>query len=121
MSSDQGHGAEVDLNGFDSTLAATRVARLALDALREFLPDGMRTPATEDALWDIHEQLCKKELADLRLWGITQQYLIIRPINPASLPAPEDMEKITAAIRTLANLGLLAGRDSVISQRPLPP
>jgi hypothetical protein len=114
MSSDQGHGANVDLNGIEVTLRPTRVTRLALDALLGSLPDDMLTPATENTLWDIHDQLCKKELAALSLWGIPRQYLIIRPINPANLPAPEDMERIIAAIRTLSSLGLLAGRGSDI-------
>jgi hypothetical protein len=70
------------------------------------------TPATENALWDVHDQLCEKELAGLSLWGISRQYLIIRPINPANLPSAANMGKITAAIRTLANLGLIAGRGS---------
>ena len=61
---------------------------------------------------DIHEQLCERELAGLRLWGISRQYLIIRPVNPANLPTAEDMDKISAAIRTLASLGLIAARGS---------
>jgi hypothetical protein len=112
MSSGQDHGAYVDLDAFDSTLAGTRLARLGLDALLESLPADLRNTAAEDTLWEIHDRICEKELADLRLWGVTQQYLIIRPINPARPPAPEDIEKITAAIRTLASLGLIAGRGS---------
>jgi hypothetical protein len=72
----------------------------------------MLTLATENTLWDIHDQLCEKGLAGLCQWGISRQYLIVRPINPASLPSAEDMGKITAAIRTLASLGLIAGRGS---------
>jgi hypothetical protein len=102
----------VDLDGIDNVQKPTRVARLALDALPGSLPADMLTPATENTLWDIHDQLCEKELAGLRLWGISRQYLIIKPINPANLPSAEDMGKITAAIRTLASLGLIAGRGS---------
>ena len=114
MSGEQGHGADVDLDGIDSTLTPTRVARLALDALLGSLPNDLLTPATENALWDIHDQLCTKELADLRQWGINRQYLIIKPINPANLPTPKDMDKISTAIRTLASLGLIAARGSDI-------
>ena len=48
MSSDRGHGADVDLNGIETTLRPTRVARRALDALLGSLPDDMLTPATEN-------------------------------------------------------------------------
>lgn len=114
MISDEGHGAAVDMDGIEVTLRPTRVIRLALEALLGSLPDDMLTRPVEDALWEIHVQLCKKELADLGLWGIPRQYLIIKPINLAKLPAPEDMEKITTAIRTLVGLGLIAGRGSDI-------
>jgi hypothetical protein len=114
MSSDQGHGADVSLDGIETTLRPTRVIRLALEALLASIPDDMLYGPTEDALWELHVQLCKKELADLSLWGIPRQYLIIKPINPAKLPAAEDMEKIAAAVSTLASLGLLAGRGSDI-------
>lgn len=111
MSSDQDHGAYVDLDAFESTLDKTRLARLGLDALLRSLPEDLVNTPAENALWEIHDRICEKELADLRLWGVTQQHLI-RPINPARPPAPGDMEKITAAIRTLASLGLIAGRGS---------
>jgi hypothetical protein len=44
--------------------------------------------------------------------GISREYLNIRPINPASLPARGDLDKITAATRALASHGLRAGRGN---------
>jgi hypothetical protein len=47
----------VDLDRIERTLAPTRVARLALDALLGSLPEDILTAATENALWDTPEQL----------------------------------------------------------------
>jgi hypothetical protein len=49
------------------------------------------------------------ELAALRTFGISHRYLVIPPINPGNLPGNEDLEKISMAIRTLANMGMITG------------
>ena len=116
MNSERGYGADVELDGISGALEPTGTLRLALDVLRANLLPEMVTPTIEDALWDIHERLCAAELAALRTYGISQQYLIIRPINPANLPGCEDRDQITTAIRTLSGLGLIAGRGSDIQQ-----
>jgi hypothetical protein len=42
---------------------------------------------------------------------VAGRYLITWPVSPFSHPAaPEDMERISASVRTLASLGVLAGR-----------
>jgi hypothetical protein len=64
-----------------------------------------------DALETIHDQINKTEATELRTWGLAEHYLIIRPVSPVSPPPPEIMEKIAAAVRTLAELGMLAGQN----------
>jgi hypothetical protein len=107
MDNEHGHGVSVDADGIRSALAATRKIRLGLDVLWGELSPDIGTDAIMDTLWNLHERLCEAELKELRIWGLPQQYVIISPINPMSLPGPEDMEKIAHAIRTLDDLGLI--------------
>jgi hypothetical protein len=41
---------------------------------------------------------------------VPDRYLIIRPISSFNPPSPDDMKRITDAVRTLASLGMIAGR-----------
>jgi hypothetical protein len=73
------------------------------------LPNDMTaTGPVRDALESIHDRINQIEDTGLRMWGLTEHYLIVRPISPVSPPPPEIVEKITAAVRTLAELGILA-------------
>lgn len=107
MSGGQGHGAGVDLESVRAALQPTRRLRLALDVLTEDLPPDLETDAISKALWELHENLAKTETAQLRTYGLSQDYLIVRPINPINPPAPDTMREITTALKTLAGHGLL--------------
>ena len=87
-----------------------RELRLALDVIHLFLPVAGDTGAITAALRDLHERLCADEDEQLRLTGVPDRYLIVRPVSPYRPPSPEDMERITAAVRTLASFGMIAGR-----------
>jgi hypothetical protein len=87
-----------------------RVTRLALDVLLANPPLRLDEPRTTAALQDLHQRLCDHEMTELADTGAIRSYLIIRPINPAQPPPPGDMQRITDAVRTLAQLGMLAGR-----------
>jgi hypothetical protein len=86
-----------------------RELRLALDVIGLFYPARARSGAVNAALDDIHDHLCEQEHLALRESGVPGRYLIIRPVSPLS-PPPEDTQRISAAVRTLAELGMLAGR-----------
>jgi hypothetical protein len=86
-----------------------RELRLALDVMRMFLPVADGEPGRE-ILAVLHDQLCAEEDQQLRSEGVPDRYLIIRPVSPINPPPPQDMDKITAAVRTLAEFGMLAGR-----------
>ena len=43
----------------------------------------------------------------MRRGVLARDYFILSPINPMNPPSPEDMEKATAAFRTLDDLGLI--------------
>lgn len=107
MSSDQGHGVEVETDSILAALAPTRALRQALDVLWGGLPATMETPAIREALHAIDEHLRRTELRDLRQGALARDYLIISPINPMNPPSPQDMEKIAAALRTLDDIGLI--------------
>jgi hypothetical protein len=107
MISKQGHGTDVILDDLWSTLEPTRLLRLALNILSRRLPADVETESVRESLGSIHEWICKAELKALRTWGLPTQYVIIRPINPLNPPGPEDMEKISSAIRALDDLGLV--------------
>jgi hypothetical protein len=114
MSSKQGYGVPVNTDGVSSTLESTRRLRLALNVLWDEwdeLPPDVNTEPVRETLQSIHDQINAIETDGLRLWGQAEHYLIIRPISPVSPPPPEIMEKITGAVRTLAELGMLAGQN----------
>jgi hypothetical protein len=88
------------------------VLRLALNVLWNGLPNDMSAEGTvRDAMENIHDRINQVEAAELRTWGLAEHYLIIRPVSLVSPPQPETLEKITAAVRTLAGLGMLAGQN----------
>jgi hypothetical protein len=87
-----------------------RELRIALDLIWLFLPIGQESHPAPAGLQDLHQRLCAEEDRQLRLDGVPDRYLIIRPVSPFSPPSPKDMQRITAAVRTLAELGMLAGR-----------
>jgi hypothetical protein len=107
---DRDHGVGIGLDDIRSALAGTRMLRLATDALGD-LPPNVETPDVRAALGAIHEALSQKDLANLRAYGLSMDYLIIRPINPMNPPEPEVMQQITAAIRTLSELDLIVPAD----------
>jgi hypothetical protein len=114
MSGERGYGVRVDMNDISSTLNSTRVLRLALNVLwdsLDSLPPDTDSGPVGDALKSVHNRINEIETAGLRLWGQAEHYLIIRPISPVSPPPPEVMEKITGAVRTLAELGMIAGQN----------
>jgi hypothetical protein len=109
-SSKQGYGAYVDTEEVSSPLESTRVQRLALNVLWSELPLAADTGPVQDALTTIHDAINEVETGELRMWGVAEHYLIIRPVSPVSPPPPETMERITAAIRTLIELGMVVGQ-----------
>jgi hypothetical protein len=114
MSSERGYGVPVDMDRISSGLESARVLRLALNVLWDSLdslpPDADSGPVG-DALKSVHDRINVIEADGLRLSGHAEHYLVIRPISPVSPPPPETMEKITGAVRTLAELGMLAGQN----------
>ena len=110
MSSKQGYGGYVDTEEVSSPLESTRVVRLALNVLWTDMPLGADTQPVQDALTSIHDHITAIETGELRMFGIAEHYLIIRPVSPVSPPPPEIMEKITAAVRTLTELGMVVGQ-----------
>ncbi len=107
MSGEQGYGAYVDTEEVSSSLESTRVLRLALNVLWDNLPPGTETEPVHDALAGIHDRITAIETGELRMFGLAEHYLIIRPVRPVSPPPPEILEKITAAVRTLTELGMV--------------
>ena len=110
MSSNQEHGAYVDTEDVSGPLESTRLQRLALNVLWDELPPGANTEPVHDALLSIHNRITEVETGELRRCGVAEHYLIIRPVSPVSPPPPETMEKITAAVRTLTELGMVVGQ-----------
>jgi hypothetical protein len=110
---DNDHGAGVSLDDIRSALGDTRILRLASGVLAGLPTDieFTKTETVHTALLEIHERLCKAEMANLRTYGLSNDYLVIRPINPMNPPGPEAMEQVTAAIRTLARFGLIVPAD----------
>jgi hypothetical protein len=107
---DRDHGVGIGLDDIRSALAGTRMLRLATEVLGDLPPD-IETAEVRAALWQVHEALCKQDLVNLRTYGLSMDFLIIRPINPMNPPEPEVMKQITAAIRTLSELELIVPAD----------
>jgi hypothetical protein len=119
MSKERVYGVPVDTGNISSTLESTRLLRLALNVLWDGwdgLPSDANTQAVREMLPIIHDRINAIEIDGLRLWGQAEHYVIIRPISPASPPPPEIMEKITGAVRTLAELGMLVGQPDAYSR-----
>ena len=113
MSSEPGYGGFVDTEKVSQPLEATRVLRLALNVLWNGLPDEVAaTGPVYDALAEVHDWINQAESAELRARGLPEHYLIIRPLSP--LTPPQAREKIAAAIRTLTELGMLAGQHDAL-------
>jgi hypothetical protein len=113
MSSERGYGGHVNTEQVSQPLDATRVLRLALNVLWDGLPDEMTAAGSVyDALAAIHDWINEAESAELRARGLAEHYLIIRPLSPVS--PPQAMEKIATAVRTLAELGMLAGQHDAL-------
>lgn len=113
MGSEHEYGTEIDVDEIQSVLAPTRQLRLALDVLWGSLPTHIGTDAIQKSLDELHDRICAAELKDLTKYGLNRQYTIIRPLNLTKLPDSETMQKITNAIQTLADLGLIAGPGDV--------
>ncbi len=113
MSGEAGYGVPVDADEASAALESTRILRLALNALWNGLdglpPDAVTGPVPE-ALTSIHDRINEIEAPRCAPGDAREHYLIIRPISPVSPPPPQIMEKITAAVRTLAELGMLVGQ-----------
>jgi hypothetical protein len=104
------HAAAVDADNELFVVENLREARLALDLLRLFLPIGAESHPIPAGLRELHERLCAEEDRQLQSDGVPDRYLIVRPISPFNPPPPQDMERIADAVRTLASLGMIAGR-----------
>ena len=100
----------MDTEDVSSPLESTRVLRLALSVLWDNLPSEMNTEVMHDTLMSIHDRITGIEIDALSMFGTAEHYLIIRPVSPVSPPSPEIMEKITAAVRTLIELGMVVGQ-----------
>jgi hypothetical protein len=107
MSSDQGHGVEVETDSLLSALVPTRTLQHALESLWDNLPPDLETDALRAAFYELDDRLRKAALANIRRGVLARDYFILSPINPMNPPSPEDMEKVTAAFRTLDDLGLI--------------
>lgn len=107
MTGERGHGVAVETDDLLAALEHTRVLQLALDVLWGNMPGGLATESVRAAFCEIDERLRKTTLANLRRGGLPRDFLIVRPINPMNPPGPEDIEKVTTALRTLDQLGLL--------------
>ena len=107
MTDSQKHGVEVETDSVIAALVPTRALRQALDVLWDGLPPKVETDAVRATFLAIDEHLRATELTDLRRYGLSHDYFIISPINPMNPPAPEDMERIVSALRTLDDLGLI--------------
>jgi hypothetical protein len=115
MSDEREYGVPVDTDDVSSALESTRLLRLVLNVLWDELPNDMSTAGpVRDALESILSRINQVEAAGLRTWGLAEHYLIIRPVSPINPPPPETLENITAAVRTLAGLGMLAGQADAL-------
>jgi hypothetical protein len=65
------------------------------------------TQHTDGGFYELDGRLRKAALANIRRGVLARDYFILSPINPMNPPSPEDMEKVTAAFRTLDDLGLI--------------
>jgi hypothetical protein len=118
MSNHQRYGAPVNTDNVSSALETTRRLRLALNVLWDDLPDDMNDTPVREALQTIHDRITQAENASLRVNGLAEHYLIIRPLSPLNPPPPQANKQITAAVRTLAEHGMLAGQNDADYRDP---
>jgi hypothetical protein len=123
MSKDQVYGVRVEIEEISATLFDTRVMRLALEVMWDRMTQYTKPEQHQgqtSVLVDLDKKIRDMELAVLRDKGLAKEFLIIRPLSPISPPPPETIQKISAAIRTLADLGLLVGQDDVFNTAKSP-
>ena len=111
MSSDQGHGVQVETDSLLSALVPTRTLQHALEVLWDNLPPDLETDALRAAFYELDDRLRKAALENIRRGVLARDYFILSPINPMNPPEPEVMRQITAAIRTLSDLELIVPAD----------
>jgi hypothetical protein len=98
------------MEDFRTALNQTRVLRLALNTLWDGLPEeviGAAGHPVADVFAGIHAYLSNVEQDILTRHGFAEYFTVIKPVSPACPPPPQAMEKITAAIRVLAEHDLL--------------
>lgn len=123
MSKDQVYGTHVDVEDISAALFSTRVMRLALEVMWYRMSEDMRLEQWQGQahiLHDLDKKIRDAELTVLRDQGLAQEFLIIRPLSPLSPPPPETIQKISVAIRTLAELGMLVGQDDIFNTAESP-
>jgi Asp-tRNA(Asn)/Glu-tRNA(Gln) amidotransferase A subunit family amidase len=123
VSETEGYGTQVDVEKISAALGETRAMRLALEVMWENITKDMEPERPEGGTYILHEldeRIRDMELAVLRKRGLAQEFLIIRPISPISPPSPEIIRKITNAIRTLAELGMLVGQNDIYNTAASP-
>jgi hypothetical protein len=124
-----GHEYDVNfVNDVDVALSSTRMLRLALNVLydgMEELYDRASDAAAKrrfhDLMHEVHQHLSKAEADALSRCGLAEFFTVIKPLSPLSMPPPEAVKEITAAVRTLEKHGLLALQsDALIRDRDVP-
>ena len=113
------------VNDLDVALSSTRVLRLALNVLydgMEELYDRASDAAAKrrfhDLMGEVHQHLSKAEADALSRCGLAEFFTVIKPLSPLSMPSPEAVKEITAAVSALERHGLLALQsDALIRDR----
>jgi hypothetical protein len=102
-------------SGAEYELPHPIVARMALEVLWKELfancvPGSLEPEeaAVEQNLYTLHEMLWRSEMEAVASTALTAHFLIIRPVNPLNMPAPEEAADIAAAIATLERHDLIA-------------
>jgi hypothetical protein len=123
VSETEGYGTHVAVEKISAALGETRAMRLALEVMWEHITKDMEPEQPEGEtyiLYELDERVRDMELDVLRKRGLAQEFLIIRPISPISPPPPEILQKITSAIRVLAELGMLVGQNDIYNTAASP-
>jgi hypothetical protein len=94
------------MDAVNDALKDTLQLRLALSVLTFGLIPPLETDQISAALADLWRRLREAEHEALRLWGIGEYY-IVAPVDMLDPPAPDVQARITDALRTLDDLGLL--------------
>ena len=95
-----------DLEPFRVAQDRTRNIRLALEVIFDRIAwvPGCNADST---LLEVAEAVARAEDEELKDLGKTWHYLIIRPLSLTQLPPAGDLDKITVAVRTLCDHGLI--------------